>query len=54
MENTIDFNPDLHSIEDFLWKHNGGRVYLSKEYFNEGIAVIRISNEKKKNAISGK
>lgn len=47
---TTDFN----YIEQFLSKHDGGNIYLSKKYSDEGIGFIYIKNMNKRNAISGK
>lgn len=54
MEFSTDNNIDFHDIEIFLSKFTGGSIYISKKYFDEGIALICINNVKKKNAISGK
>lgn len=45
---------DFDYIEKMLSKFDGGNIYLSRKYFDEGIIFICIKNEKKRNAISGK
>lgn len=46
---TLDFD----RIESYMKKHTGGEIYLGKDYWNEGIAVICINRPEKKNAITG-
>lgn len=41
-------------IEYFLMNFEGGAIYLEKEHWDEGIAVMYIDHPEKKNAISGK
>lgn len=53
MDPSSGFSTDLTFIESFLNKYESGSIFLSKKYFNEGIAVIYIDNESKRNAISG-
>ncbi|CAH1953471.1 unnamed protein product [Acanthoscelides obtectus] len=44
----------IEEMESALAKYKGGEVMLSKEYWNEGIAVIYLNHPEKKNAMSGK
>lgn len=46
--------PDVRVIETFLCRTGEGKIYLSKNYINEGIMFIYIENPNKRNAISGK
>ncbi|XP_018576150.1 ethylmalonyl-CoA decarboxylase-like isoform X2 [Anoplophora glabripennis] len=45
---------DFGVMESNLLKYDGGEIFLSKEYFEEGIAIIYLNHPRKRNAISGK
>ncbi|VEN62157.1 unnamed protein product [Callosobruchus maculatus] len=44
----------IEDMETALVRYKGGEVILSKEYWDEGIAIIYLNHPEKKNAISGK
>ncbi|KAJ8957294.1 hypothetical protein NQ317_002341 [Molorchus minor] len=47
------FTTNLEYIKLYLSKYEGGEIVLSKEYWEEGIALICLSHQEKRNAISG-
>lgn len=48
-DKTLNFDfMELH-----LSKYEGGEVFLSKEYYEEGIAIVYLNHPRKRNAISG-
>ncbi|XP_050510885.1 ethylmalonyl-CoA decarboxylase-like [Diabrotica virgifera virgifera] len=47
-------SPELCYMGKFLEKYDGGKIYLKKDYWNEGIALVCIEHLEKRNAISGK
>ncbi|CAH0561813.1 unnamed protein product [Brassicogethes aeneus] len=50
----MEFIEDFNEIELHMSKFVGGEVFISKEYWSEGIAIIYINYPEKKNAMSGK
>ncbi|XP_060518416.1 ethylmalonyl-CoA decarboxylase-like [Cylas formicarius] len=45
---------DYNKIEKHMSQFGGGKITMSKTYWDEGIAIIELNNPQKKNAISGK
>lgn len=44
---------DFEFIESYMGKYVGGEIYIGKEHWDEGIAIIYINRPEKKNAITG-
>lgn len=49
----FDKSIDIEFMEAHLSKYDGGEIFLSKEYYEEGIAIIYLNHPRKRNAISG-
>ncbi|XP_030753526.1 ethylmalonyl-CoA decarboxylase-like [Sitophilus oryzae] len=45
---------DMNDMLSYMGQYGSGEIFISKEFWQEGIAVINISNPEKRNAISGK
>ncbi|XP_056635009.1 ethylmalonyl-CoA decarboxylase-like [Diorhabda sublineata] len=50
----MDLSNDLEYMEKFLSRYKGGEITLLKDHWDDGIAMICINHQEKRNAISGK